>query len=430
MMAQVETAGYVQTETRLFLQKNYRFYWNENRLNLKISAVPADGANIYSEFWIRSFGFPEVSNSSDLMRQEKDKVTPWSILFREAYLDLYGFLTPDLDIRIGLQRIAWGTADKFNPTDNLNPDDLEDIWDFGRHLGSNAIKANYYLGNYTLTAVLIPIFVPATIPIADWSSAFSPPLSLPPGFTLRNIDDKVVTPESNLKESSMFGFKVAKNFWGYDLSLSYFYGRDDIPIANSVVLTPVDTLGMVDVSLEFMYPRIQVLGLDMAGAIGNVGIWAEGAIFFPQKVDMYTYLTNMGVELQKFNALDSKPYVKYVIGIDYTFKNNWYINWQYLHGFIHERGEGMLGDYFVFALEKRLLRNRVKIIPIGGGIEIRDFSDLKNNNALILGPQLSYFPFDNTEINLGFRLLEGKDSTTFGSVKDNDELYLKVIYSF
>jgi len=48
-------------------------------------------------------------------------------------------LTSTLDIRIGRQRIAWGTADKLNPTDNLNPDDLEDIFDFGKHLDSNIV---------------------------------------------------------------------------------------------------------------------------------------------------------------------------------------------------------------------------------------------------------------------------------------------------
>ncbi len=351
-------------------------------------------------------------------------------MFREAYLDLYGFLSPELDIRIGLQRIAWGTADKLNPTDNLNPDDLEDIWDFGRHLGSSAIKASYYLGDYTLTAVYIPFFTPATLPIKEWAAALSPPMEFPSGLTLRNSSDKVVTPENNLKESSMLGIKAAKNFWGYDLSLSYFYGRDDIPLVRSVKFTPVDTMGMVDVSMELIYPRIQVLGMDMAGAIGKVGIWGEGAIFFPKKVEMTTDLTGLGMGTLKSTALDNKPYFRYVVGTDYTFKNGWYINGQYLHGFIHEREEGMLGDYFVFALEKKLLNDKLKVIPISVGSEIKDFSDIKNNYALILNPEIAYFPFDNAEINFGFRILEGKEATTFGSMKENDEVYLTVKYTF
>jgi hypothetical protein len=228
----------------------------------------------------------------------------------------------------------------------------------------------------------------------------------------------------------MFGFKVAKNFWGYDLSLSYFYGRDYLPLVNSVNFIPVDTLGMVDVSMEFIYPRIQVFGMDMAGALGKVGIWVEGALFFPKKVEMTTDITGLGMGALRSTALNNKPYIKYVVGADYTFKNGWYINGQYLHGFIHERGGDMLGDYFVFAVEKRLLNDKLKIIPIGGGVEIKDFSDIKNNYALIFVPEVTYFPFDNAEINFGFRILEGKETTTFGGVKDNDEVYLRVKYSF
>ncbi len=247
---------------------------------------------------------------------------------------------------------------------------------------------------------------------------------------MRNIDDQVVTPKNNLKESSMFGFKVAKNFLGYDLSLSYFYGRDDIPLVRNVNFTPVDTLGIVDVSMELIYPRIQVFGVDLAGTVGDVGYWIEGALFYPEKMEMTSNLNKLGMEIKKSIILSKKPYFKYVIGADYTFKNGWYINGQFLHGLFHERENSALGDYFVFALEKRVFNNKIKIIPIGGGVEIRDFNDIKNNYALILNPEISYFPFDNAEINFGFRILEGKEVTTFGRVNENDEVYLKVRYSF
>lgn len=160
------------------------------------------------------------------------KCSPGAYCSGRLILDLYDFLSPDLDIRIGLQRIVWGTADRLNPTDNLNPDDLVDIWDFSRHLGSNSIKASYYLGDCTLTALYIPVFTPATLPVVEWSGALAPPIESPAGFTLGDLSDKIITPENNLKESSIFGLKVEEDFRGYDLSLSYFYGRDDIPLIN------------------------------------------------------------------------------------------------------------------------------------------------------------------------------------------------------
>jgi hypothetical protein len=424
--AQIQFGGYVQTDIRMFLKKENRFYWNENRLNVHFNAMPSDNAQLYSEIWIRNFGFPTVNTSSDLMRQEKDKVSPWSLLLREIYVDLYGLIIPELDIRIGLQRIAWGTGDRFNPTDNLNPDDLEDIWDFGRHLGSGSIKASYYLADITFTAVFIPVFTPATMPVKDWASAFSSSGILPTGLTPRSIVDRIVTPENSLAESSMYGFKLGKNFWEIDFSVSYFYGRDDIPWINNVTVTAVDTTGLVDLSIDYFYPRIDVVGLDAAGALGDVGFWFEGALYMPE-----TYAINSNGNRNNSSSLIMvNPYLKYVIGADYTFRNGWYINAQYIHGLFHERNENEIGDYFVLALERKLFGEKIKIIPVSGGIEIRRWYNLINNYALIFNPELNYYPIDNSRITLGLRLLEGSEKTVFGSLRDNDEIYFRVRLSF
>ncbi len=427
-LAQVGIGGYFQTDNRVFLEDN-RFYWNENRLALKMDAQPSRGAHIYSELWVRGFGFPEVTTSSELMERQKAKVQPWDLVIKEAYLDLYDFLLPNMDIRVGRQRIAWGTGDKLNPTDNLNPDDLEDVWDFGRHLGSNAVKASYYLGDYTLTAAYIPVFTPAVLPSRDWAQALSAPMELPPGLTLGNLEDRIVTPESKLK-NSIAAFKIAKNFLGYDFSLSYLYGRDDLPLVTNVKITSADAQGTVDMSTKLIYPKTKVVGLDMAGAIGKMGIWAEGAVFFPEKMEMVTDLTDLGMGIQTTTALDDNPYIKYVVGADYTFKNGIYVNGQYLHGFIHERGEDSLEDYFVFSMEKKFFNDKLKITPVAGGAEIKDFGDIKNNYAVLFAPGITYYPTDNAEIQFGVRIIEGKNTTAFGRVKDNDEVYLKIKYSF
>ena len=130
-------------------------------------------------------------------------------------------------------------------------------------------------------------------------------------------------------------------------------------------------------------------------------------------------------DIQGSNSINASYYLA-----DYTFKDGWYINGQYLHGFIHERGKDNLGDYFVFGVEKKFLNDKLKITPIGGGGEIRDFSDIKNNYAIMFMPEITYFPFDNAEIKIGLRILDGKKTTTFGAVKNNDEAHLKVKYSF
>lgn len=425
----VEWNGYLQTDNRLRLNDDNDFSWHEYRLDLKTEVNPSEKARFYSEVWLRSLGFSAVQNSADLIN--KDKVSPLNLDFREAYVDLYGFLSDNLDLRIGRQRIAWGTADKLNPTDNLNPNDLEDIWDFGRHLGSDGLKASYYLEDYTFSFIYIPIFTPAVLPRGDWASALSPSMQLPSELTLRNSTDTIVMPKNNLKEGSKIGMKVSKNILDYDFSLSYVYGRDDLPLARKVTFTPTGiTPGEVDIESELIYPRMHIVGMDMAGAIASVGVWAEAAVFFHKKVKMTTDLSALGMGEQESIALNDKPYVKYVLGADYTFENGIYINGQYLHGFIHERGKDNLEDYFMFGLEWKLLNEKLKITPISGGIEIKDFKDIENNYALILSPGIAYHPVDNAEITLGARWIEGKKTTTFGRMKDNDELYLMIKYSF
>ena len=185
-------SGYLQTDNRLRLCDDYEFSWQEYRLNLELEVKPSEKVKLYSEVWLRSWGFPEVQTSADLFN--KDRVLPWNLAFREAYLDLYGFISDNLDLRIGKQRIAWGTADKLNPTDNLNPPDLEDIWDFGRHLGSDGIKGSYYLGDFTFTGVYVPMFTPAVLPRGDWSAALSPSMEMPAGLNLRNLTDSITMP--------------------------------------------------------------------------------------------------------------------------------------------------------------------------------------------------------------------------------------------
>jgi len=428
--AQISLNGYLRTYNRLRLEQDGKLTWNDNMLGLKFEGTPSDNIHYYSEVRLRSFGFPDVHSTSDLQRREKDLVQSWGLEFREAYIDVYGFVTEDLDLRIGRQRIVWGTADKLNPTDNLNPDDLEDIFDFGRHLGSNAIMASYYWNDFTFYGVYIPVFTPAVFPFGDWADAFAPPVDLPPGAQIGAFEDKIILPENKLSETSSYGFKTATNLFNYDLSLSYYYGRDDIPLFSSVNLTPVDTLGTLDAKAELLYPRIQVIGADIAGSVADVGVWAEGALFMPDKEYLdIVFPPHSSVAMHKV-ALDDKPYLKFVVGGDYTFKNGWYVNGQYMHGFIHERGSKNLNDYFLLRFEKKFMNDEIKIVPLGFALSVTDWDDIENNYGFAGGPEIDYYPVDALEISVGAYIIDGKGQNLFSQVKDLDEFFFKVTYDF
>lgn len=430
-VAEVDWSGYFQTDNRLYPDGDGQYSWEEYRLDLKAEAH-GNKTRFYSDLWVRSFGFPTPENTSDLQREEA--LSPVNLSLREAYLDLYDFIWEDLDLRAGRQRIPWGTGDMINPTDNLNPKDLEDMMDFGRHLSSDGVQATYYLGDFSATGVYIPIFTPALLPADEWSTMN--PITFPPEILVTEVREKISLPKHKLQEG-IYGMKLSHYLFGYDLSLSYLYGRDDLPVVRKVSFiepalidpTMPEKGFKADMEVELVYPRTKIIGFDLAGAIDAVGVWGEAAIFYPEKVTTVTTgLEGLGVPRQE-SVIFSDPYVKYLVGMDYTFKNGLYLNNQYAHGFPQERGAEELEDYFILSLEYPTKDGKLTF-PIACCLEVADFSNLKNNYALVCSTGLIYYPATNTEITLTWQLIEGCATTTFGQFKDRDQLSLKIKYSF
>ncbi len=403
--------------------------WNENRLDLDLEKGFDNKAKMYANVWLRSFGFPLLTSTEQLFN--KDEVSPYNIDLREAYVDLYDFLLKGLDLRIGRQRIAWGTADRINPTDNLNPDDLEDIWDFGRHAGSDGFRATYYFSDFYLDAIWLPFFRPAVLPRGDWADALAPPVAFPEGITVNSMTDSVAMPAYKLGESSSYGIKAGGFLRGFDISLSYVYCRDDLPIQYYNTVSFAEPLVSIDIRSDLFFPRQHIFGADLSGAIGPVGVWAEAGVFLPkEEVVMTTDLSQVLQPSQDSVVLEKEVFVKYVLGTDYTLRDGSYLNLQFFHGFVTERGRGNLNDYLMLAWEKSLFNDKLKLTPAAGAFIVGDWNDISGNHAWVYAPFITYFPNINTEISLGVRLIGGEGDNMFALVKDKDEVFLSVRFSF
>ncbi len=427
--------GELYSDQRFLLESPNDWAWNENRLDLSLEKKVSGFAKFYSNIWLRNMGIPKVVSSSDLYN--KGIIDPYNLEIREAYVELYGFIFKDLDVKIGKQRIAWGTADKLNPTDNLNPYDLEDVLDFGRHRGSWAVNMNYYLNNdFSLQGVFIPFFQPANMPVGVFGTVFTGAPELPSGFRLNNYNDTLPLPRYNLSESSTIGGKFKGFAAGFDFSVSYVWGIDGLPFSTSNIINPVDALGGVDINSQLSFVRNHIIGADLAGSIGSVGVWAEAALFIPEhEVVMTTDFSAMmglppGSVMQDSTVLKKEPYLKFVIGVDYTFSDGSYLNFQYLHGFVHERGKEALNDYFMIGYEKKFFEEKLTFIPLAGGFIVSDWSDISNNYALIYAPQLKYHATDNAELALGVYLFDGKGQNAFANLKGYNMMTFSLKYSF
>ncbi len=420
--------GELYFDNRVRLE-NGQWSWNENRLDLQLDKKFADKAKFHSQVWLRSFGYPFLYSAEQLF--DKDETSPYNLDIREAYVELYGVFTKNLDMKIGRQRIAWGTGDKLNPTDNVNSYDLEDIWDFGRHLGSDAIRLKYYYKDFFLEADYILYFRPASLPRGDWAAGLFNPMELPPPLYIVSMEDSLAMPALNLKENSSYALKAGGLAGGFNFSLSYLYGRDGLPVNYFNRIMPVDTNGGVYLESKLFFPRQQVIGADLAGAVGSVGVWAEASLFVPEdEIILTNDLTGIGMPVVDSVILENKPWFKYLAGFDYTFRGGHYVNFQYLHGFVHERGQENLNDYFVINYEKYLFNDKLKVRPLTAAFVVSDWKELTENYALVYMPFLTFIPNDNTEISIGVRLIAGEGDDVFAQYKDKDEFVFSLKYRF
>jgi len=431
----LKLSGELLTDQRFLLEDPNDWAWNENRLTLKLNKKITGNSKFYSEVWLRNIGLPDIISSANLYN--KGIIDPYNLEVREAYVQLFGFLTKNLDVKIGRQRITWGTADKLNPTDNLNPYDLEDVLDFGRHRGSDAISLDYYFNSeFSLQGVFIPFFQPANMPVGTFANALTPSMELPQGMTLMGFTDQINIPQYNLAESSIAGVKFKGFAAGFDFSLSYVWGRDGMPIGTYNTFTPVDAMGGINIFSQLSFYRTHIFGADLAGSIGGVGVWAEAAAFLPENEVIMTnnlsamYPMSPVPVTQDTTALEKMVYTKFILGADYNFANGAYLNFQYMHGFINERGKDALNDYFFVRLEKKFFEDKLKIAPVGGGFIVSDWSDVGNNYALVYIPEISYMATDNAEITLSVALFSGKGDNMFASMKDYNMMMFKLKYSF
>jgi hypothetical protein len=305
----LQFSGSFLTDVRTELNQPFTFQWQEYRLRLNAEARFGRKGHLFTETWIRSLGFATPENIDELM--DIGEVLPMQLLLREAYLDVYGLLLPNLDLRIGRQLISWGSAYQINPTDNLNANDLEDIFDFGRQLAADAAKINVYWGNYSVEGVFTPFFRPAVLPQKQiWEQLSAREISLPQQFSslieIQNITDTLELPDKTPGDGAQGGIRLGGRVAGFDVALSYVYGRDDFPALSQLELVFPDTVTASTIQqaliratpiagqakTTLIFPRRHVAGFDISGALGDIGVWAEGAIFFPEKVDTRARLSS------------------------------------------------------------------------------------------------------------------------------------------
>ena len=452
--ADMELNGAIATENYLGLKEGEFYdFRNANLFQLKVKANPSEQVTAFGNIELRNTNFTQVEFIEDLW--DRATVDPVNWRINEAYVALYGFLLDSdaaiLDLRAGKQKIAWGEADVFTPTNNFDPYNLENPLEFDERLGNVALKATLTIADelFIIEGVLAPRFLPSVLPVDLFlgddplASPLMPSLS-PDQMDLGGMDlvfpgnhvIRTLAPPWDL-DNIMTGLRLKWSMLGFDWSLSYFRGRDTIPApANSFGAVkssredgcPQDGTSCVIVTgVNLEYPRIDVIGFDFRGGIGDVGVWGEVGVIFPHAVIGSMRVEGLG-EVAQFTIIEDDPFAKWTLGAEYTFKGGWFFNLQWVHGFFTEQTGHALHDYLFLVFRKTFLNERLKIeLSLGG--ELDTTLGRQALGGLFHG-MLSYKPFDGAEVVLGYVMARGEDRVSIEMFEPLDQAYLKIRTDF
>lgn len=452
--ADVRFGGFLETNLNLGVggcdgAGDCRFlnFRNLNVLGLTLDATPSDTVEVRAALDIRNINFTTIESLDDL--GDADAVQPVNFRFRDAWVALYDFLAPGLDLIAGAQRVPWGVADAWVPTDRVNPFDLEDPTRFDRRLASPALRLAWEAGPVQLEAVMVPLFVPAALPVESFDvTSLGDPQEV---FDLKAFrgegqpeihvaETPTKAPPAALENVQTGARLVWQSPIGH-LELSWYRGFDSIPQASGQArLTGFQTADRVDLGLPLRFPRLQVVGAGWRGHVGGgVSAWIEGAALFPEEATLTASPTQLD-QLVKLGRLDEvpdplprmilqdgDPYPNVVVGVDYAVPGGPYLNLQYLYGFLLERKLGDQHHYALLAFHWPFLGGRLAV-DLRGGIEIVDVDP--DGVGWLAGGGLTYLHGDAVEVELATTFLQGQARTTLARFQDLSHVRLRVAVKF
>ena len=340
---------------------------------------------------------------------DKSSANPLMIIPKEIYIDTYD-LIPQVDIRAGMLIISWGSSDIFSPLDNFNPSAPGiSFTDMSRKSGVLAIDTTYYLNDITyLQAVYLPNFSPSFIPEEYeellYLSMFSPE------FQAQGIEISSVNITHAFPENPVWGIKLGRSFTSFDAAISYYNGYYLNAYPETVELIS-GTSGM-SLDLGLGYPKKNVFGFEFQGDFPGI----EGATL---RGDL-AYIVPQPWQVQGEDMLKD-PYIKAVVGADYTTSFDLYLNAGFIWGFVSEEGD-QCSPYIYLNAKKELEDSKLTPNYLGI-ISLHDGSMINSVGA-------SYDFTDDFSITLSYVSVFGDQDSKLGQIGSVEGIYILGEWSF
>ena len=326
---------------------------------------------------------------------------------REAYIDL----TRDRwDLRAGRQIITWGLGDLIFIND-VFPKDYEALFS-GRPLeylkkGVDAVKAGFYPDIASFELVVIPFFEPNNFPDSNRFWMFDP---------LSSVTDRTTVEPASTIENTEVALRVYRDIAGFDTSIYLYKGFYREP---SIV---PDSLSSPSI-IKLIYHELAVYGMSLQrSALGGVA----------------------GFEAGYYDSLDdrsgSDPLIpnsqtRFLLSYQRQPIEDLSVTVQYYAEYMHDYEEYERTLIASFPKKRRyrdLTSVRLTYLLLHQNLRLQWFSFWSpTDRDYLFNPEAKYNFTDNIWAAIGANIFGGKEDTTqFGSLDRNDNLYVQARYEF
>jgi len=368
-----------------------------------------------------------VSRNLRLSSQEAE------LSFDELYLN-YG--SGNFRLRAGNQIYGWGTADAFNPTSYFNPSDMREILfrdDDENKAGVPSLSGMFFLGDYTLETVFVPVHIPPIMaPEGNFWALSTNSFLLP---VVVDGPEQLGVDIDNVG----YGARLSSSRGGVDMSVSGYRGPD-----KDQLFLPYEIVYQGTAAVLKIRPQASIVtmfGFDISATLGGFVVQFEAA-YSPDKVGIVeqkvTSLADLPVLTLPFET-DRAHYVSYAAGFNYfipmdalieghagdaVFTFEWF-KAQYLEGGLYAPS---ITDIVSCKFEDSYFDGRVKT-TVKGIFETK-------HGGKIFWPEIGYDFQNGFLVEVGYAAIWGdggsscESDSIFYYFRDNDLLMAKVRYRY
>ena len=392
LFGQIQYSGYINTEAKI-----------RNNTG-KILDLPYRLSHFNFSY---TFAMLDIISAGDI--EFRNQTKKGAISLRELYM---GFYPSFGEIRFGKQINSWGLADGNNPTDNLNPYDLNYMFLTGtdRKIPSISFTLDTYINDYKLGLVLIPNHEPTRSPIEDSDL---------------KLGDNTSPPSIENEDELQWGISLQSMIADSDMMLTYFNGYDFSP----------SYAGNYN---QFEYRKTQVYG------VSTVSFWSD--MTFRTELAYFDTKTALNlIESANYKA----EYLQYVFQLEYTTLSDITFTSQILgnkmvlingDNFDDKRipsvvtansenfNMGLGTPFAAFSKNVLLLSSQKEYLNGTFDISLTGMIDL-TQSGFMLGANIEYSPFENLILSIGTSKFMGKGSI-FELLEKFSNTSIAVKYSF